>query len=268
MIRSRFILLFSFGLPFAFATAVQAESDESFDANAVFTDASSEHVDLHRGNWDFGIHFGFAKPIGNRSMSIAANNSAFAVSDPGSLGEDEFGENGLPLPDLAGQTQLLGDMNSSYLVGAQLYYKLTPWVSTGLEGSYAIENSVDITVGGPFLSRIYNTHYKLHGTQFALALRLGDWIGGIRPYVMAGAGPYLASEDVTAELNDPDDPDHPPIDAASVSNLYMSMIYGGGLDFRFFSAGSVGIGIQYQRVLRPNSNWQFLIPTARFDYHF
>jgi opacity protein-like surface antigen len=153
-------------------------------------------------------------------------------------------------------------------VGAQLYYKLTDWVAAGFEGSYEIEDEVAVKGGGPFEVPIYNTHFRTHGAQAVLAVRLGGWIYGVRPYVMAGLGPYMRSMAVTSELNDPDDADHPPVEAGSRTDTYASSLIGGGIDIQVMSSGSIGLAIQYQRAYAPGHGIQYVIPQAHFDYHF
>jgi hypothetical protein len=223
---------------------------------------------LARAHWEFGVQTGLAVPVGNKSTSILANNSAFLVSDPATLGEDEFRENGLASPDFTAQTQITGTVQPSAYVGGHGYYRLTSWMAAGIEGSFMIQRNEVMTAGGPFAARIYNTDYSYNGAQVAPSLRFGGWIGGFRPYVMAGAGPYYLSQRVTSELNDPDDPEHPPIVAAQTTTTYLSAIWGGGIDFKFFSEGSIGLAVQYQRIFMPGNNLQFFIPTLRFDAHF
>ena len=45
-------------------------------------------LSIETKRWEFGLHFGEALTLGNKSASILADNSAFLVSDPGLLGED------------------------------------------------------------------------------------------------------------------------------------------------------------------------------------
>ena len=93
-------------------------------------------------------------------------------------------------------------------------------------------------------------------------------MGNIRPYIMGGAGPYFLYERVTAELLDPDDPNHPPVIAGESNKTYLSALWGGGIDFNFLNQGSVGLAVQYQRVFRPGTNLQYFVPSVRFIYHF
>jgi hypothetical protein len=232
-------------------------------------DFQGPQVDLEKTHWEFGFQTGIAIPIGNKSSSLLANNSAFLISDPADPGEDEFAENGYPSPDFTAQTLIKGNVQNALFVGGHLYYRLTSWIAAGIEGSATIQRDLIITQSGPaFQVPIYHVEYESHGEQVVPAIRIGGWMGNIRPYAMAGAGPYYLFQRVTAELLDPDDPDHPPVVAGETNNTYLSALWGGGIDFNFFNQGSVGLMVQYQRVFMPGNNLQYFIPTARFDYHF
>jgi len=238
-------------------------------AFADIEDFDAPEADLRQTRWEFGIQTGLAIPFGNKSISILANNSAFLISDPASLGEDEFAENGLPSPDFKAQTPITGDVQNGFFVGGHMYIHVTHWLSAGLEGSVTTERAVLITQSGPaFRVPIYNVDYRSHGAQIAPAIRLGGWMGNLRPYAMAGAGPYYLHELVTAELLDPDDAQHPPVVAAQTDNTYLSALWGGGIDFKFHDQGSLGLAVQYQRVFMPGNNLQYFVPSMRFDYHF
>ena len=143
-----------------------------------------------------------------------------------------------------------------------------PWVSVGVEASIASGQDVKVSFGGPFASPIYTTTYRMHSLQPVLAVRIGDWVGPLRPWAMAGFGPYFIYQKVTSELNDADDPQHPPVVAADQSDAYGSLLYGVGLDIRFFDEGSVGLGLQYQQVYASPHSLKFAIPMARFTCHF
>lgn len=163
-----------------------ADFDESSSFGRMDDDSSGIRVERKR--WEFGLQFGQAIATGNKSSSIVAENSAFLVSDPAFPGEDEFTENGLTPPDFTGQTVIQGDLSKSFVLGAHWYYKLTPWIATGIEADYAFEYKIDIAEGGPFTAPIYATKYRAHGFQQVFALRLGDWMGNVRPYVMGESG--------------------------------------------------------------------------------
>src|ERR1019366_1763511 len=231
-------------------------------------DFEGPEVDLAKSHWEFGIQTGLAVVIGNKISSILANNSAFLISDPGTPGEDEFLENGLPSPDFTAQSLIQGNVQNAPFVGGHLYYNLTSWLAAGIEGSFTFQRSVKITSSGDFNVPIYHVDFVSHGGQIAPSIRFGAWMGNFRPYVMAGAGPYFLYQRVTAELLDPDDADHPPVIAGETSKTYLSSLWGGGVDFNFFHQGSVGLAVQYQRVFMPGNNLQYFIPNLRFTYHF
>ena len=223
---------------------------------------------LEDTKWEVGLHVGQMRPVGNITISIQASNAAFLVSDPGQLGEDEFSENGITPPDFSGSTLVTGDLEKSYAIGLHVYRKTLPWLAVGGEFLYMFGGSLPITAGGPFVTPIYDTTYSIHGFQTVVSARIGDWIGPIRPYAMAGVGPYLLTQTVSSELNDPDDPDHPPVVAASRSDGYFSVLYGGGLDVKFFNEGSIGAGIFMQQAFIPGNDLKFVMPVLRFTYHF
>jgi hypothetical protein len=232
-------------------------------------DFAGPEIDLPNTRWEIGVQAGLAVPIGNKNTSILANNSAFLLSDPGTPGEDEFAENFLPSPDFTAQTLIQGDMLSAANVGGHAYFRLLPGIALGVEGSVTIQRGVSITKSGPaYQVPIYDVEFRSHGAQIAPAIRLGGWLGNIRPYAMAGAGPYFLYQRLTAELLDRDDPNHPPVIAGETSNTYLSALWGGGLDINFFNEGTLGLAVQYQRVFMPGNNLQYFIPTARFNYHF
>lgn len=218
--------------------------------------------------WEFGVHTGIAFPFGQKSLSILGNNSVFLLSDPSEPGEDEFAENGLPSPDFTGQTRINGSAEPMAYVGGHYYYHLIPWVALGLEASAAIQRNEPISAAGPFGVPLYKTDYSFQGFQIAPTARIGDWIGPIRPYGMIGVGPYFWHERLTAELNDPDDTDHPALVAAQNDHTYTSTIFGGGIDVKLFDAGSLGVALQYQRIFNPQHTLQFVIPTVHFDALF
>lgn len=232
------------------------------------SDFESSPSTLENSHWEIGVHTGYAFPIGNKSQSIWASHQLFLYSDPDVPGEDEFGENGLPAPDPNGQSFVEGNMRPAFWAGGHAYYRLTSWIGAGLEGSVMMQRSLTKLQTGAFDVPIYETEYKAHGEQIAASVRIGHWMGNFRPYGMVGAGPYFLTERVTADLIDPDDPDHSPLIAAERSDTYMSAIWGGGIDVNFFNEGSVGFALQYQRVFKPGNNLQFMIPSLRFDYHF
>jgi hypothetical protein len=248
--------------------ALAGVNDAAEDMGSASLIGESDRLQIESKHWDFGLQFGYAMAIGDKSTSITADNSVFLYSDPDTPGEDEFAENGLPSPDFAGQTVISGDRKDSYWVGAHLYYHLTSWIGLGTEASYIVEDKIAINASGPFGESIYDTQYKTHSFQDVLSVRLGGWMGGIRPYVMAGVGPYVYTEGVTTDLTDPDDPNHTPLDAAGQTHVYASVLYGGGLDFKVLEEGSVGLGLQFQQAYMPGKDLMYVIPSARFAYHF
>src|SRR5438094_975863 len=107
-----------------------------------FSDRSN---DLRKSHWEFGIQTGYAMPIGNKSRSIQASNAVFLISDPPFPGEDEFAENGLATPDFNAFSTIQGDVQNTFYAGAHLYYRITPWIATGMEGSLSVQRAVLIT---------------------------------------------------------------------------------------------------------------------------
>jgi hypothetical protein len=234
--------------------------DESFGGNS-----SERYIESLR--WEFGFRFAKASGVGKlRRQSVQANNSAFLVSDPGNIGEDEFAENGLPSPNFAGQTTLVADRQSMTMLGFHTYYRAMPWVAVGFEFSYFLREDLPVVAAGPFSAPIYKTRWWTTGMQPVAAVRLGDWIRGYRPWVMFGMGPYWVYQHVTAELLDPDDADHPPVQAANTVDVYKSLLYGLGLDVRWFDEGSVGVAYQWMNV--PDLGQMFGELQLRLAYHF
>jgi hypothetical protein len=241
------------------------------DANSDFSDISnvgdSETGNQRLKRWEFGLEIGQARPIGSRMRSIVADNSAFLFSDPGELGEDEFAENGLVSPDFSGKTTIIGDTPNFLVGGFHLYYSVASWFSAGLVTLHGFERALNITSGGPFTSVIYDTKYRMHTTSAIPVLRVGPWIGPLRPYVAAGVGPYYVSETVTSELVDIDDPDHPPVKSASKDRFYVAAHASAGLDVRIFS-GILGVCFAEEKAFTPGSPTQFFIPTLTFSTEF
>jgi hypothetical protein len=276
MYRSRYIFTSAIVLFSTLFHSARLFGVEHFDANSSLAEGA-DHLDIDQGRWEFGIHVGVAKPVGKHHVSATGQNSAFLRSDPGSPGEDEFEENGLASPDFSGQSTFQGELRQSYLIGGHLYFKVIPWVALGLDASYSVEHKVSLDAfPASFDSPIYDIRYKVSGGQLTFGGRFGGWIGVFRPWVMGGVGPYLFSQSITAELDEPkltggpnDDADHPPVDMGAPSaKIYMSTLVGVGIDLRIQSSGSIGIGLQEQHVFKPGNALEFLIPTARFDYHF
>jgi len=165
-------------------SGIQAASNET-----MFIADDPSEVRMESSRWEFGLHGGVAIPVGDKSLAIDAANSAFLLSDPDFPGEDEFGENGLPTPDFTATTHITGEMKKVGSLGAHLYYKCTPWLSAGLEASYALQHNMGFTFGGPFAAPIYETKYSVNSFEAIPSIRLGGWLGRIRPYILGGAGP-------------------------------------------------------------------------------
>lgn len=221
-----------------------------FGADYASVNESPSSVNIETTHWEVGMGGGYAFIQNSPEITQQTTNvlASFGFTD------DEI------------TVQTRGKIGNSVSLNLYTFYKASPAVWVGFEGSYDIKHKIDTTIirQATLFPPSYVSSYQ-DTLELTPAIKLGAWMGETRLYLIGALGIASIHRKVNAHYVFGNDD----IFFSQDSQKWYAVAKPGvGLDYAISEEGSLGVDLRYHVIFTPSKALRMFVPTAHATYHF